>query len=466
MPKRPPTQAQSDPWSLEVVRGRDLGKVFTLQGHQMVLGNALDGVPGVDLREQEGRSPRRMAPRQAVLESIGPDLTIRDLDSPGGTFVNGQRLLGEQARRLRPGDEIQIGGVLLRVMNGSGPSDGGLPEPYRIGGIIACRVWDDFLIVAAQRWDVLRAELVAGRISDYLRCIHRADLLPVVAAGRSADDQLDEWLGRLPAATPSGPELDIHPTSLVVYASSGIIRQVLRISNVGYRLLRCTVRVEPAGVQWLRIVPPFDGRSFSTIDSTDLPVDVEVPGDGVGPYSATIVIESNGGTRQVDVSIGVSGSVPPTLVPAPGPTGIYPMLAGRIAKVRPSIRIAAGIGLGLAFQFLAITTALIGGGPEGGTRVAGRLPVMSIVCAVLAAVTGLLWCWRRRKSPGDAAMAGIAAGLGGILAATLIHAMVSTIEGLLGDGAWSLCVQILVWAAIGAAAAGAIPLIRPDRQRS
>ena len=58
---------------------------------------------------------RRMAARHAAITAAGQDLTIRDLESPGGTFVNRQRLLSGQSRRLEPGDVIQLGGVQLEV---------------------------------------------------------------------------------------------------------------------------------------------------------------------------------------------------------------------------------------------------------------------------------------------------------------------------------------------------------------
>ena len=67
-----------------------------------MVGNALNGQPGVDLREQEGDSPRQMAGGTHPLESTGGELAIRDLESPGGTFVNQQRLLSGQARGSSP----------------------------------------------------------------------------------------------------------------------------------------------------------------------------------------------------------------------------------------------------------------------------------------------------------------------------------------------------------------------------
>ncbi len=52
-------------WSLEVVRGRQAGRAYTLGPGETVVGNALNGQPGVDLKDQEGDSPRRMAGRHA-----------------------------------------------------------------------------------------------------------------------------------------------------------------------------------------------------------------------------------------------------------------------------------------------------------------------------------------------------------------------------------------------------------------
>ncbi len=285
------TAAGPTAWSLEVVRGREVGRILALTVGENVLGNGLNGSPGLDLRDQEAGSPRRMAARQAVIEANGAELSIRDLDSPGGTFVNLQRLLAGQARRLQPGDEIQLGGVRLRLLAAAAsptraraeappslpsspaavrPAPPPMPPPtaakaapgrpsapFSIGQSVACRTWDDFLIVAAQRWRDLRDELDSGRLADYLRQIGRTDLLPGPAAGRSSDDRLDEWLSRLPVTQASSPELDVHPASLELRtALGGITRHVLRITNVGFRLLRGTLRIEPAGTTWLRLGAP------------------------------------------------------------------------------------------------------------------------------------------------------------------------------------------------------------------
>src|SRR4051794_25077897 len=105
------TDTASDTWALEIVRGPDAGRRYTLGAGAVVLGNALNGEPGIDLSDQERASPRRMAARQAKVEVTYGSVTLRDLDSPGGTFVNRQRVLPGEGRPLHVGDVIQLGGV-------------------------------------------------------------------------------------------------------------------------------------------------------------------------------------------------------------------------------------------------------------------------------------------------------------------------------------------------------------------
>ena len=55
----------------------------------------------------------------AVFERFGDTWTVRDLGSRNGTFVNGGRIIGEQA--LHPGDEVMLGRLRLLF---HGPSRG------------------------------------------------------------------------------------------------------------------------------------------------------------------------------------------------------------------------------------------------------------------------------------------------------------------------------------------------------
>ncbi len=130
---QPPTKpsaatlnARASQWSLEVVRGRAVGHRYALDPGETVIGNDLASARGLNLGDQEGNSPRKMAARHAALTWNNGEVTIRDLDTPGGTFINQKRLLAGQARRLENGDVIQLGGVQLRV-NKEEPAPVGAP---------------------------------------------------------------------------------------------------------------------------------------------------------------------------------------------------------------------------------------------------------------------------------------------------------------------------------------------------
>ena len=154
----------------------------------------------------------------------------------------------------------------------------------------------------------MRDELTSGRLDEHLKRIQRSDLVPRPQAGMTADEQLDAWLAGLPS-TRSSAELDVHPHALIVRlaAGGGLIRQTLRITNVGYRLLRSSARVESSGPPCVRIASAFPAAAFQTIDQTDVPIEIELPEGAAGPTSyaslGTVVIESNGGTSRVEVRL-------------------------------------------------------------------------------------------------------------------------------------------------------------------
>ncbi|MEJ8809496.1 FHA domain-containing protein [Variovorax ureilyticus] len=54
----------------------------------------------------------------AVFEMVGAAMTIRDLHSHNGTYVNGER---RQSVALNNGDEIKIGSYQIRFLGNSGP---------------------------------------------------------------------------------------------------------------------------------------------------------------------------------------------------------------------------------------------------------------------------------------------------------------------------------------------------------
>jgi hypothetical protein len=479
------------------VRGRTIAHQFALEAGETVVGNDLGGAPGLDLADQEGNSPRKMAARHATIVSTSQDLTVRDLESPGGTFINQQRLLTGQSRRLVVGDVIQLGGVQLRVKhNGVQPGDsivaaatapvaaakeprarpsagattavpaeappppsspagsGRLSTAFALAGGAQCRAWDDFLVAAAQSWTALRDELMTGRLTEYLRKIHRTDLVPRGASGRSADDQLDEWLARLPTTGSSEPELDVHPATVLVRAATGggVTRQALRITNVGYRLLRSTARVEPAGTRWLWLQPEHDGRPFSTIDQTDLSIELELPERIDRPLEAFVVIESNGGTRRIAVRI--ERPVEPAAVVETGGVGLSSdsvwreQLGRTLAELRPGVRIALACACAVALRLIAVLVNVLPVGGASGGLIEPRLSALAIVLVAAGVVAGLRLASQLGETR-DLVPAALAGGALGLLGSAFGYATLQSFERLLGPWSTSLWVVTVLWGSIG-----------------
>jgi hypothetical protein len=486
-------------WELEVIRGRQIGRRYTVEIGEMLLGNELQGARGLELSDQEANSPRRMAGRQATLTATGDTLCIRDLESPGGTFVNRQRLLSGMTRVLQPGDLIQLGSVQLEVKRGlqsladhesavatqppakpqSAPkanssvpaadrsqrpaSDsraGTLPIPYTSADGAVCRTWDDFLTLAAQRWVLVRDELTSGRIAEHLRRIQRVDLLPGTTASQNADEQLDHWLERLPCGRSSAPELDVHPDPLVVRVATagGTVRQSLRISNVGYRLLRSKARVEQAVTSSrLRLPAEFTSRPFLTIDQTDLPVEIELPEDPSVTALGTIVVESNGGTRRVPIRLERPVGVIPVptsdfAIAGPDPLAWTIPLRDYTAKLSLSRRVTYASLFAVATRVLVLLIGLIPFGAPAASRVEPRLGALAFALAVAGLAGGTVW-GAKGVDRRDVLSAGFAGVLLGFLAAAVGYALIKSGESLLGSWSSSLPVILLFWWLVGAALA-------------
>ena len=76
--------------------------------------NARGIFPDVDLG-LDGGYDAGVSRRHAILAYNNGIYTVEDLSSSNGTFVNGQRLPAQQAMRLKQGDELKCGTVLMRV---------------------------------------------------------------------------------------------------------------------------------------------------------------------------------------------------------------------------------------------------------------------------------------------------------------------------------------------------------------
>lgn len=451
-------------WSLEVVRGKDAGRVFAPAPGEVVLGHAPGDRGGIDLSGQEdASSPRRMAARHAAIGRTEGGMTLRDLESPGGTFVNRRRILPGQAQTLLDGDLIQLGGVQLRVARGRPvpPRPGPAPVPappgtsafsYPVAGGPTCRSWDDFLTASAQRWEAIRDELTSGRLGSFLASVGRPDLAPSPRAPGTPDDRLDAWLGSLPAGRDARPELDVHPARLVIRATpgGGTIRRSVRVSNVGHRLLRSTARVEPEGRGWLSIPPEFANGPFATVEVTDLPVVVTIPETLGAPLVGGLVIEGNGGSKRVEVVLEARPTADEIPGAGPAPPG-GATLAAMIARQPPVARVPAW---GMAAMAARLVVGVAGGslGSDAMTASGPDAPKLGGVALLLAAAgagLGARLAWRR-GGPREAPAGGFAGGFAGVVAAAALVAACRSIEPILGDWSTSVIAVSGLWAVLGA----------------
>jgi pSer/pThr/pTyr-binding forkhead associated (FHA) protein len=107
---------------LVVTAGAAAGRRLTLTGGDLVIGR---GVSGEGLLSDDGQLSRR---HTRIVRDADGQLTIEDLGSANGTFVNGERVSGSQA--LKIGDSIRIGTTTLQLTEvGREPSSPVAPAP-------------------------------------------------------------------------------------------------------------------------------------------------------------------------------------------------------------------------------------------------------------------------------------------------------------------------------------------------
>ena len=88
---------------LTLVFGRDTLETFDINKYKMIVGRAEDCDIVID--------NLAVSRHHIIIEKKGSDVTVNDLDSNNGTFINGQRITGPTA--LTFGDEIGIGKHIL-----------------------------------------------------------------------------------------------------------------------------------------------------------------------------------------------------------------------------------------------------------------------------------------------------------------------------------------------------------------
>jgi hypothetical protein len=220
------------------------------------------------------------------------------------------------------------------------------------------------------------------------------------------------------------------------------------------------VRIEPTANVVFNIAPEFSAHPFLTIDRTDMPVEIELPERASSASLGAIVIESNGGSRRVEVRLvrpAPAGALPGEISATGGgvgsslfdPTSSALPLGAFIAGMPLARRLAIAPLALLVFRLLLGLSSLLPLGHSPGSRPdEPRLSAIALVFASLGAGTGLVLALRRRENR-DLLPTIVAGGLFGLFTAAVGFALQQTAESLLGGWASVLPLNLLFWMLLG-----------------
>ena len=102
---------------LVVEQGKILGEQFLLSDHEMMIGRYDAGsgrCPDIDLTAQDPAYVHRQHVRIAF-SSAGEAITVHDMGGRNGSYVNNKLIDRNGAARMRPGDKLRIGRVVMRL---------------------------------------------------------------------------------------------------------------------------------------------------------------------------------------------------------------------------------------------------------------------------------------------------------------------------------------------------------------
>ena len=118
-PRRLPTPslAGAQP-KLKVIRGLKIGVEFPIYPEYNYIGRADEKPVDVDLEDQEPPDRVWCSRQHSVIhfDEAAGILTIEDLNSSNGTYVNRNKVYPGQKKQLMPNDVVQIGTVHLKVL--------------------------------------------------------------------------------------------------------------------------------------------------------------------------------------------------------------------------------------------------------------------------------------------------------------------------------------------------------------
>ena len=112
-----PSLAGAQP-KLKVIRGLKIGVEFPIYPEYNYIGRADEKPVDIDLEDQEPPDRVWCSRQHSVIhfDEAAGILTIEDLNSSNGTYVNRNKVYPGQKKQLAPNDVVQIGTVHLKVL--------------------------------------------------------------------------------------------------------------------------------------------------------------------------------------------------------------------------------------------------------------------------------------------------------------------------------------------------------------
>lgn len=100
---------------LVVVRGLKNNVEYPVYEGQNYIGRSDENPVDIDLDDQEPQERSWISRQHALITFSNDELTVEDLNSANGTYVNRGRVAPGQKRGLAPDDVVQIGTIHLKV---------------------------------------------------------------------------------------------------------------------------------------------------------------------------------------------------------------------------------------------------------------------------------------------------------------------------------------------------------------
>jgi len=101
---------------LQVLRGQRPKAEYPIMEGLNFMGRADEKPVDIDLEEQENPEKVWCSRQHAVIELDNQKITIEDLNSSNGTFLNRNKIYPGQKMPMKAGDVIQIGSIQMKVL--------------------------------------------------------------------------------------------------------------------------------------------------------------------------------------------------------------------------------------------------------------------------------------------------------------------------------------------------------------